>query len=260
MPDKDKVRLGGMALQNGVLVHGPTSWACAVRAASGEVKVASERKKLLAPGLTSPFLRGPVKLIESVAFLPRLKRLLPEAKLPFEGPRIVVTMVGTSIVLNGVRRSKLGDASKELLAGLLALGPGVLALREGELASYHGAEHIAIGSYEHGEPRAREHERCGTHLAGPMLATSAVGNILAARAPARYRTSARAAAAVGSIAAATELFGWMQRHPNTRLARALARPGYEFQHRIATAEPSPEQLEVAEAALAACLELELTPE
>jgi uncharacterized protein YqhQ len=29
-----------------------------------------------------------------------------------------------------------------------------------------------------------------------------------------------------------------------------------LQHRIATAEPSPEQLEVAEAALAACLKLE----
>jgi len=27
----EKVRLGGMALPNGVLVHGPTSWAFAVR-------------------------------------------------------------------------------------------------------------------------------------------------------------------------------------------------------------------------------------
>jgi hypothetical protein len=41
-----------------------------------------------------------------------------------------------------------------------------------------------------------------------------------------------------------------------RLARALAKPGHELQHRFATAEPSPEQIEVAEAALAACLELE----
>ena len=48
----------------------------------------------------------------------------------------------------------------------------------------------------------------------------------------------------------------MQRHPENPLARALARPGHEFQHRIATAEPSPEQLEVAEAALQAVLEAE----
>ncbi len=48
----------------------------------------------------------------------------------------------------------------------------------------------------------------------------------------------------------------MTRHPRHPLAKALARPGHELQHRIATAEPSAEQLEVANAALAACLELE----
>ena len=48
----------------------------------------------------------------------------------------------------------------------------------------------------------------------------------------------------------------MTRNPDHALSRALARPGHELQHRLATAEPSPEQLEVAEAALAACLKLE----
>ena len=48
----------------------------------------------------------------------------------------------------------------------------------------------------------------------------------------------------------------MTRNPDNALSRALARPGHELQHRLATAEPTPEQLEVAEAALAACLGLE----
>jgi uncharacterized protein YqhQ len=48
----------------------------------------------------------------------------------------------------------------------------------------------------------------------------------------------------------------MTRNPDKPLSRALAWPGHELQHRLATAEPSAEQLEVAEAALAACLELE----
>jgi uncharacterized protein YqhQ len=48
----------------------------------------------------------------------------------------------------------------------------------------------------------------------------------------------------------------MQRNPERRLARALARPGHELQHRLSTVEPTPEQLEVAEAALRACLALE----
>ena len=111
-------------------------------------------------------------------------------------------------------------------------------------------------SYEHGETRAREHERCGSHLVGPLLVTSAVGNALAAKAPQRYAAAARIGAGVGALAASTELFAWMVRNPERRLSRALARPGHELQHRLATAEPTAEQLEVAEAALAACLELE----
>ena len=255
----DKVRLGGMALGNGVLVHGPTSWACAVRTPEGELKVAAERKKVIASRVESPLLRGPAKLFEAVAFLPRLKQLLPEARLPFVRPSVFAAMAGSAVVMNGVRRSSLSAAAKELVGSVLSIAPSLLALRSGELASYHGAEHIAIGSYEHGEPREREHERCGTHLVGPMLATGAVGNVLAARAPAALRPAARIVAGVGAVAAATELFGWMQRNSGHPLARALARPGYEFQHRVATAEPTPDQLQVAESALAACLELELVP-
>ena len=59
-----KVRLGGMALSNGVLVHGPTSWACAIRTDGGEIKVASARKRVLAAGVQQPFLRGPLRLAE----------------------------------------------------------------------------------------------------------------------------------------------------------------------------------------------------
>ena len=40
----DKIRLGGMALLNGVLVHGPNAWACAIRTDDGELKVAGEIK------------------------------------------------------------------------------------------------------------------------------------------------------------------------------------------------------------------------
>jgi uncharacterized protein YqhQ len=254
----EKVRLGGMALPNGVLVHGPTSWACAVRTGDGQIKVAVERKRLVGSRIRSPFLRGPVRLAESFAFLPRLKRALPEARLPFEGGTVLASMVGGAIVGHAVRRTRLGDTAKELVGGAIAVAPALLSLREGSLAAYHGAEHIAIGTYEQDAPHAKEHERCGSHLVGPLVATATAGNLLAARAPERYRSAARLAATAGSLACSTEIFGWMQRNPESRLARALARPGHELQHRLSTAEPSPEQLEVAEAALRACLELEAT--
>ena len=179
--------------------------------------------------------------------------------MPFERGPVLGSMLAGTVLVNIVRRTQLGDGAKEMLAGLVALAPAVLSLREGSLAAYHGAEHIAIGSYEHDERRAREHERCGSHLVGPLLAATAAGNLLAARAPVRLRSAARVAATLGAVASATEVFGWMQRHPDRPLARALARPGHELQHRVATAEPSAEQLEVAEAALRACLELEGSP-
>jgi uncharacterized protein YqhQ len=132
----------------------------------------------------------------------------------------------------------------------------VLALRSADLAAYHGAEHVSIGTYEHDEPRAKEHERCGSHLVGPIVLTTALGNALAAKAPVSFRPAARMGATLGALAVSTEVFGWMVRNPKHPVARALAKPGHELQHHVGTAEPSPEQLEVAEAALRACLDLE----
>jgi uncharacterized protein YqhQ len=253
---KEKIRLGGMALPNGVLVHGPHTWACAIRHEDGRIEVASARKRFQAARIQNPLLRGPARLAEAIALLPQVKAKLPAARLPMESPRALVSILGTAAFIRGLRASELRPAARELLSALASVTPAVLTLRSGELAAYHGAEHISIGSYEHGKRATREHERCGGHLVGPLVATSAAANVLAAQAPERLRRHAQAAAQLGAIAAATELFGWMTRNPSHPLARALAKPGHELQHRFSTAEPSAEQLEVAEAALAACLELE----
>jgi uncharacterized protein YqhQ len=252
----EKIRLGGMALPNGVLVHGPRSWACAIRADDGSVQVASAYKRFRASKVNSAFLRGPARLAEAMAILPQVRRALPEAKLPMQNRRVLASMVGAAVAVRGIRESRLRPAAQELLSGLLSLAPAALALRGGELAAYHGAEHISIGRYEHGEGATKEHERCGGHLVGPLVATSIVGNVLAGLAPDRLRNHARSAAQFGALAASTEIFGWMTRHPDHLVAQALSKPGHELQHRLSTAEPSPEQLDVAEAALAACLELE----
>jgi uncharacterized protein YqhQ len=257
MTEDEKIRLGGMALPNGVLVHGPNSWACAIRKEDGRVEVASAYKRFRAARVNSPFLRGPARLAEAMALLPQVKRAMPDAKLPMQNRRVVSAMLAVAFVVRGVRESgRLRPAAQELLAGLLSLAPAALALRGGELAAYHGAEHISIGRYEHGDGAQKEHDRCGGHLVGPLVATSAIGNVLAGLAPARMRNHARAAAQIGAVAASTEIFGWMTRNPGNLVAQALSKPGHELQHRFSTAEPTPEQLEVAEAALAACLELE----
>ena len=251
------IRLGGMALPNGVLVHGPTSWACAVRLDDGSVKVAAAAKRLRGDRVTQPFLRGPARLLEALAVLPELRRALPEARLPFDRPAVFASMVAGAVTMRAVRRSgSLGPLAEELVAGLLSAAPALIALRGGELAGYHGAEHATIGAYETGAPHGPEHDRCGSHLVGPLLGASALFGAAAARAPRALREPARAVAAVAAVGVATEVFVWMQRNSERPLARALARPGAELQRRIGTREPAPGQLEVAEAALAACLVLE----
>jgi uncharacterized protein YqhQ len=249
------VRLGGMTLSNGVLVHGPTAWACAVRTEDG-VKVVARRKRLRAASVSSPFLRGPARLAEAFALLPQVKHALPEAELPMQRPRVLASLAGSAVALHVVKRSGLRPAARELVTALLSLTPAAFALGGGELAGYHGAEHVSIGSYEHGESRPKEHERCGSHLVGPMLIATALGNVVAERAPRRLRNVARAVSGLGAVVASVETFGWMTRNPSHPVARLLAKPGHELQHRFGTREPTAPQLEVAEAALAACLELE----
>jgi uncharacterized protein YqhQ len=252
----EKLRLGGMALSNGVLVHGPTAWGAAVRTSDGEIRSASGEKRRFAPGVTTPFVRGPLRLAEAFMVIPDVRRELPEARFPFERPRVAAAVVAGAAAAGLARRSSLGLGTREAVAALASLAPAVVALRGGELASYHGAEHISIGTYETDRPATKEHDRCGGHLVGPLLLTTATASALAARAPARTRPAARAVGAVGAVGAAVEIFAWMGRHPANPVARALARPGHELQARVSTAEPSQAQLEVAEAALAACLAAE----
>src|SRR6201996_5067387 len=92
-----KLRLGGMALRNGLLVHGPTHWAAAVRRPDGTIEVASERKPELVPDLVAkvPALRGPIKPAESMLVLPLVRRRMRSARLPFEEPRVLGATAAT---------------------------------------------------------------------------------------------------------------------------------------------------------------------
>ena len=257
---EETLRLGGMALSNGVLVHGPSAWACAILLPDGELRIASGHKRFRASSVERPLLRGPARVLEALSLLPELRRRLPEARLAFERPRVLGTMLACAAAVRGVRESaRIRPALRELVSGVLALAPALIAIRGSELSAYHGAEHVVIGSYEHGEERGKEHERCGSHLVGPLLLTTALGNLLAQRAPARVRGSARALASLVALAASTEIFGWMVRNPDARVSKALAKPGHELQYRFATSAPTADQLEVARVALEECLRLEHGP-
>ncbi|MEA2359491.1 MAG: hypothetical protein QOI62_2751 [Solirubrobacteraceae bacterium] len=256
---KRKLRLGGMALRNGLLVHGPTHWAAAGRGADGSVGVASGPKPRVRGRLSHlPGARGVLRLGEAVAVIPLVKRALPEARLPFQDATVVATMAATALAGAALRRRAPGNLGEAALAAI-SMAPSIVALRGGDLAAYHGVEHKAIGAYEQdGDAReaTKEHDRCGSHLITPLLAANLAGAALLRRAVQRPSPLHGAAVQLASLGAAVEVFAWSERHSATAAARALRRPGHELQRVLGTREPTEEQLEVGRAALAEILRAE----
>lgn len=258
----EKLRLGGMALRNGLLIHGPTHWAAAVRGRDGAVQVASERKPELAPKLVArvPGLRGPLKLAEAMAVLPLVRRRLPAARLPFEDRRVLAASAVTLAATGLLRRRAPASAWREGLTQAIGVLPAVTALLDRDLAAYHGVEHKAIAAYEQGIDDVasvpKEHDRCGSNLIVPMMLLSAGGTVMLERTVAEPGPIARAAVGLGTASVAVEMFAWSDRHHGDPLAEAFHRPGREIQRHLATKEPTPEQLEVGLAALAAILQAE----
>jgi uncharacterized protein YqhQ len=258
----EKLRLGGMALRNGLLIHGPTHWAAAVRAPDGSVEVASEPKPELAPKLAArlPGLRGPLKLAEALAVLPLVRRRMPAARLPFEDWRVVVAIGSTLVATAALRRRFGSSALREGAVQAIGALPAMVALLNRDLAAYHGVEHKAIAAYEQGieDPSGvpKEHDRCGSNLITPMMLFSAAGALLLERVVDRPSSAARAAVGLAGASIAVEMFAWSDRHHGDPLAEAFHTPGREIQRLIATKEPTPEQLEVGVAALAEILRAE----
>ncbi|MBJ7332725.1 MAG: DUF1385 domain-containing protein, partial [Solirubrobacteraceae bacterium] len=256
-----KLRLGGMALRNGLLVHGPTHWAAAVRHTDGEIYSASGKKPRAKAFDNVPGARGVVRLGESMVVIPLVRKNLPQARLPFESATVLGTMAATSLATQLLRRNPRarGAVGEALIAGI-GLAPSLIALRSGELAAYHGAEHKAIGAYERGDADARdhskEHDRCGSHLMTPLLAFNIAGAALLRKVVKNPGQAEQAAVAVASIGAAVEVFAWAERHHDSVAARALRVPGHELQRALGTREPDDAQLEVGRAALAEILRAE----
>jgi uncharacterized protein YqhQ len=259
--EPDKLRLGGMALRNGLLVHGPTHWAAAVRDKHGEIQVASGRKPSLGGAATEgiPGVRGVTKLAEAMAVIPLVKRALPATRLPMQDVRTLGAMAGAALAGQAIRSSGARTLARETAVGLVSMAPAILALRNGDLAAYHGVEHKSIAAYEQDGAAAeadKEHDRCGSNLVAPMLGAAAVGNVAARRAGLRGPL-AEAGVALGSAAVAVEVFAWSERHDGTAMSKLLRRPGFEIQRVVGTREPTPEQLEVGEAAMAEILRVEV---
>lgn len=255
-----------MALANGLLVHGPTHWAAAVRDEDGRVVVASGRKHLFRAGpLTDlPLARGLVRLGEAFAVLPSVRRGLPQARFAMEDRRAIGGALGATVVAAVARRRLRWILAQEAVGAVAGLAPALITLRGSRAAVWHAVEHKSIAAYEsggadevaHADAHAKEHERCGSNLILPLLVATTVGNTISRTFFRRRAIGARTVVSALSVGAAVEVFSFSARRPEHPLSRVVHGVGHAMQSGFATREPSQSDLLVGRAAMEALVRAE----
>ncbi len=266
MSDENDPRLGGMALANGLLVHGPTHWAAAVRDDDGHVTVASGPKPRFARGALAdiPVLRGVLRMAEALAVVPAARRGTPGARLAMENPTVATAMIASTVVTALARRRVRSIVGQELMSSISGLMPALVALRASDAAMWHGVEHKSIAAYEHGgaaevanaAAHAKEHRRCGSNLVLPLMCATVICNSAVRIAVRRPSTALRLATTALSVGAAVELFSFATRRPEHPVARLVHGVGHALQAHLATIEPTTEDMAAGRAAMEEILRLE----
>jgi uncharacterized protein YqhQ len=262
----DRLRMGGMALENGLLVYGPQHWAAAVRAKDGRVVVKSGKvPRLRGPLDKVPGVRGVARLAESMLVVPLVRAKTPQARLPFENPQVIAAAAATLAASYVARRRKNKGFGTEVAINLLGMTPALISLKAGETAQWHGVEHKAIAAYELGgdvddpeviEAAAKEHERCGSHLVAPMMVAGIMGDAMMRKVIEKPGPAAQAGVGIAGAAVSIEMFGYAERHPDGAFAKLFRAPGFKLQEALATREPTADQIEVGRAAIVRLLEAE----
>jgi len=274
---------GGQAVIEGVMIRGRRTVALACRLPTGEIYRYREplRSVLLRSRVArAPFVRGLIVLWESLSYGTRM--LMRSADLQLaegEGSMgsgsnaliFAVALVAALAFFVGIPYLAT-QAARQLIESslLLNIAEGLLrmALFLGYLAAislapdirrvfmYHGAEHMTIHAFEHGEelvpariePYPTAHPRCGTAF---LLFVVVVSIALFAFLP---RTNivvdlvARVLLIVPVASISYEVLRFGAAHEANRLMRVLVAPGLLLQ-RITTRRPDAGMIEVAVASL-----------
>jgi uncharacterized protein YqhQ len=257
-----------MALANGLLVHGPTHWAAAVRAADGGITVASGRKPQFVRGPLAgvPLIRGVLRMAEALAVVPAARRGTPGARLAMENVKVVVAMLGSTAATAVARKRMRSIVGQETLGAISGLMPALIALRASDAAMWHGVEHKSIAAYEDGgaaevanaAAHAKEHPRCGSNLVLPLMVATVLCNTAIRTLVRRPSTGLRLGATAASVGVAVELFSFATRRPEHQASRVVHAVGHALQSRLATIEPGADDLAVGRAAMTEILRLEDT--
>ena len=273
---------GGQAVIEGVMIRGRRTIALACRRPTGEIYRYREplRSLLLRSRVArAPFVRGLVVLWESVSYGTRMLMRSADVQL-HEGESVTsggnglvmavavvfalgvflgIPYVATQALRGAVESSIALNVAEGLLRLVLFLGYlGAISLMPDirRVFAYHGAEHMTIHAFEHGDPLTPEriepyptaHQRCGTAF---LLFVVVVAIVLFAFVP---RTNlvvdliVRLALVVPVASISYEVLKFGAAHETNPLMRLFVVPGLLLQ-RITTRRPDRGMIEVAAASL-----------
>ena len=290
MAEQPRVTYGGQAVIEGVMIRGREFYSLAVRRPDGEIYHSHERLNtaFTGPIRRIPFLRGVLVLFETLVL--GLKALNRSATLASTDTQsgggeeipawLLFLTLGVSLTLGvgiffvlpllAVRLVDpfiASDLVSNLIEGVLRLlilvayigGIGLMKdIRR--VFAYHGAEHMAVHTYEAGLPLTVEnvrkfdtpHPRCGTAFLLTVVLVSVVVFMFLGRPEMEWRILSRVLLIPVVAAISYEFIRFYGMHSNWRIARAMSLPGLWLQ-RLTTRQPEDDQIEVAITAMGSAL-------
>ena len=273
---------GGQAVIEGVMIRGRRTVALACRKPDGEIY--RYREPLRSPLVRSriarlPFVRGIVVLWESLDYGIRMLMRSAEVQLAEEeqlgkgGNTLIlgVALAGALLIFIGVPYLAT-SAARALIPSSIVLnvteGLIRLALLVGYLIgisflpdvrrvfAYHGAEHMTIHAFEHGDPLVPDriepyptaHPRCGTAFLLLVVVISILIFAFLPRVNLLVDLLVRLALVIPVASMSYEALRLGAAHERSRFMRLLVAPGLLLQ-RVTTRRPDARMIEVAVASL-----------
>jgi len=273
---------GGQAVIEGVMIRGRRTVALACRKPNGDIY--RYREPLRSPLVRSrlarlPFVRGVVVLWESLDYGIRMLMRSAEVQLdqdeqlgtggntlimgvalggalllfigvPYLATSLARAMIPSSVVLNVTE----GLIRLALLVGYLVAISFLPDVRR--VFAYHGAEHMTIHAFEHGDPLTPEriepyptaHPRCGTAFLLLVVVVSIVIFAFLPRVNLLVDLVVRLALVIPVASISYEALRLGAAHERSPLMRLLVMPGLLLQG-ITTRRPDARMIEVAVASL-----------
>lgn len=281
---EDKLRIGGQAVFEGVMMRGSDSWSVAVRKPDGTIKtvvnpVNSVMKRF--KFLKLPLLRGMVALVESMVL--GVKAISISTEESFEEEELsgremyvafavaIVLAVGLFVVLPLFLTRLAFSASSPwfywfegllrifIFVAYIAIISMFKELRR--VFEYHGAEHMTIHAYEDDVPLepgdvaafSPLHMRCGTSFLLIVMVIAVLVLTLIGKTSLLLLFASRLIVIPLIAGISYEVIRFAGRHHRNPLVRTIMLPGLALQ-KMTTRRPDLEQIEVAIAALKAVRE------